>query len=392
MNALITSCLNAGKIQQIVNFPVSLLGDKEIKYVEWIRHYNQRYGKPPTLDRFRREFEFFIPELSEDPIGDLFDSELIRKKSEFAVQYLSENRDSINSGEDPTNVIGQLNAVLQANTKGVLHFSTFDRGEYLQRAQMLQFGIPQLDVATGGLGKGELTYLVGRPGSNKTTFSQWLVSNWWIEQNRILFVSNENPAIDVVAKIDAMIGGWNPLKRRNNSWSETDKRRIQTVAHLAGTSDGDIIVPEEPIRKVSSLAVYQKDYQPDVIVIDGVYLMSAETNGVRLSDHSQAAAVSRELKQLALATGTRIFGVIQANRKAEGGEVGRAMIANTDAYLQDADVLMAANKTSDGSVFFEVLKNRWGAEVAFNAIIDFDSMVVSIKRSSFEAVGGAYES
>lgn len=389
MNALLTKSLLDRNISTVVNFPQKLMTGTEEKYVDWVKTYSLRHGSTPSLERFRKQFPLFIPEEASDPLSDIFDQELAIRKSRYTIQFLAEHRDEIVSGIDPTERIRDLYESLTLCAEGVINYNNYDRLQYLEdvNSRKLKFNIQAVDDATGGFSGGELIYLIGRPASNKTTFATWLASRWWLDGLRIMFISNESPAIDIIGKMDAFLGGWNPIKQRTGMWSEKERRRVRAVAAFASSSEAQIIFPEDPVREPSQLLPLINHHKPDIVIIDGVYLMR-DLKVSKFSTWEGAAAISRALKQTALKTGTRIFGISQANRKAEGKDVSRATVGFTDAYLQDADVMFAVNKSGD-MLNFELLKNRWGSPVAFSALMDFEAMNMTIKKSDFEPIGAA---
>lgn len=375
MNKIITKCLSSGKVTHIFKMPQKLLNDFELKFVAWIKEYVQKYGVAPTLERFQKEFVYFFPDESSDPIEDIFQAELARKKNLYFKATVSKNHEEINEGKDPTELIEELHKTFQTGEGLILSTADFDRTSYFLEKRTFKFGIDFIDRSTGGISGGDLIYIVGRPGSNKTTFSEYLQIGWSFEGLKILYVSNENSAFEVMPKLDAFYGGFNPIKFRTREWTDKDRQKLKTVEHITKNLKGSIVVPSLPALTTIELLNYIEETKPDIVIVDGVYLMNDSNRSV--ITHEDAAGVSRGLKRIARKLEIPIIGIIQANREAEGDMVGRKSIAHTDAYLQDGDSIISVNKDLTGVVTGQVIKSRWGATSlidTFKIEVDFENM------------------
>lgn len=387
MNKLITKILTDGKGSHLTRINPKLLSEMEQKQVVWINEYIMKYGSYPALPRFKSEFKFFIEEPSLDPTDDIFERLLVERRNTYFRSFINAHIKEINDGKDPSEYVAELAKIFAAASDNVIDTSTFNRTSYFSERDIWPWGIDLLDRSTGGIASGDIVWFVGRPGSGKTTFMESLLVDWTFRGLRILYISNENPAYECIPKIDAMYGGWNPLKWRTGDWTDEDRAKIAAVQYLTSSLSGKIIIPENPALSTTQVLSFIETYEPDIVAIDGVYLMS-DTGSAR-NDWQDAAAVSRNLKRMARTRQLPIIGVIQANREAEGTQVTRATIAHTDAYLQDADTIIGINRGDDGKTATgQVVKSRWGATPLsdfFDIAIDFNTMKVSTsKRTTVE--------
>jgi len=378
MNSLITKSLVNKDVTLLFGMPEQFLSSFEKKMVGWIKEYVLKYSTTPTVDRLGEQFELFVPVSSEDPLGDIYDRELQQKRNHYAREYITSIQEELKKGADPLPFVRQLNQNLQGGDGGVTFFTKFDRSLYTRRATSHPYDIPQIDRYTGGISQGDLIYLIGRLGTGKTTFAIWLLTKWLQRGRKVLMVSNENRADDVIGKIDSFIGGWNPMKKRLMDWTEDDKRRIQTVSYIASHMDGEVVVPNKPVKGIEELNNLIYTYIPDMVIVDGIYLM----NGVSGDSHwEKITDISRNLKRLADTNGAPILGLHQANRGAVGKRIEIENIAYADALGQDADLVLAINKEkdTDDDLFVECIKNRWGSgSWGFFMKFYFDSMFVKV--------------
>jgi hypothetical protein len=376
MNQLITAGLSQGITTKITRIPDGLLNGVELSWVKWIRDYISRYGAPPTLERFEDDNKSFVRVEFSDPIDDIFDQTIARKRNIKFIEIVNAKQKELRAGEDPKPLVDSLSNLFKLSTNEFLTTRQNDRTSYFGERKTFLYGIPLLDESTGGIAYGDYVLVVGRPGSYKTTFAEWLITRAFLRGSKILYVSNENPAHEVQIKLDAFLCGFNPIKNRIGGWTKRDLDRLFALGYMASIMDGEIIVPSEPILNVTDLSALISEHKPDIVFIDGIYLMGT---GSHKGGWEEAASVSRDLKRLARAKSLPILGTIQANRGAEGQVVARDTIAFTDAYLQDADTIISMNMIS-GRCLGGVTKSRWGATPigkTFELMVDFEEMTIS---------------
>ena len=274
MNTLITSALETNQISFLFKIPTELLNTIEQGYYKSIREYVLKYGTTPTLDRFKLDHPYFVPMLTADPIEDVFQRELKAKKSTYFKELIMRHRAELEDGADPTELVAKMHKVFSNTDHRILSTRDLDRSIYFEKRKMFTYGVDFIDKSTGGISGGDLVWIVGRPGSNKTTFAEWMMINWAYTGLRILYISNENSAYEALPKIDAFYGGWNPIKMRTGDWSEEDRARIKAAAHIAEYFGDFIVIPSAPALTTDEVNALINELNPDVVVIDGVYLMS----------------------------------------------------------------------------------------------------------------------
>ena len=383
MNALITMSLQSADVHLLFQFPKELVSKYELKVIDWVVGYTTRYGAPPSVPRLEEEFTSFVAVESTDPLGDIYDRALTRKRNQFVREYMTSIQDELKKGVDPLPHIQELHRAIAGGQGDVTRYTTYDRTAYHRKPTAFPYGIGQLDQHTGGVAAGDLIYLIGRLGTGKTTFAVWLLSRWLQAGKRILMVSNENRADDVVAKIDSYIGGFNPLKKRTMGWSDSDISRIETVSFIARHLKGDVFIPNKPVQDVKEIRSLIYSHRPDLLMVDGIYLMK----GVGGDSHwEKITSISRDLKQIAEGEGIPVVGIHQANRNAIGRRIEVEHVAYADALAQDADLMLGINPEEDGSIFIEAMKNRWGkGDFGFFIRFFFDSMTVKVLDAKIAA-------
>jgi hypothetical protein len=376
MNELITRSLASQSTTFLLRIPDPMLNDVERRWVRWIRDYIVEYGVTPTLERFVNAHPHFIPLANDDPLADVFDRTLVMKKNALFIETINENQKALRDGADPTEIVHRLEKLFSVATGTIFSSKTHNRLSYLEPHPTFSYNLEVLDTATGGIAAGDYVLVAGRPGSYKTTFVEGLIANWAKEGQRILYISNENPPESVLLKLDAFWGGFNPLKMRTGDWTKGDNEKLRTVQELSASMDGEVIIPSFPAFTIEEIVSHINMHNPQILFVDGVYLMHNGSNG----GWEEIAAISRSLKRLARERNLPILGTIQANRRAEGNFVERDTIAATDAFLQDADCVITLNRVN-GHTVLQILKNRWGPMLlskSHEVVIDFDTMTINV--------------
>src|SRR5688500_5544595 len=176
MNALICQSLDVGDVHLLFGFPVPLLSSHEDKVLKWIKQYVARHSAPPTVDRLTDEFETFVPIRTADPISDVYERTLKKKRNLFTRQYMLEIQDHLKSGADPLPYIEELHQKIGGGDAGVTRYTTYDRSAYHRKPTSFPYEIGEMDKNTGGIAAGDLIYLIGRLGTGKTTFALWVLT------------------------------------------------------------------------------------------------------------------------------------------------------------------------------------------------------------------------
>jgi replicative DNA helicase len=374
MNSLITASLNGGSGTALFSFPAKLMRKDERELVEWIRKYQIKYHTLPKLERLVANFPTFVP-IDEESTPEEVVEEVLTRKRDLAIQEAVTRL--LEREDDPLVVARDLESKLLSEPSEIISFSDFDRSAYFIDRSAYWLLTDKITKITGGIMDGELVYLVGRLGTGKTMLAQWAIYNWWMSGYKVLITSNEMPPLELMARFDGFVSGINPLSIRRREVGADDPR-LASLAHIASCHSGNIFIPRNRPRCPSEIAALVDRVNPDVVVVDGVYLLKPDgaVNG-KGSMWESVAEVSRSLKQMALDKNIPIIGVHQANRNAKE-KVTAYDIAYSDAVGQDADIVVGISRgVEENDILIELVKNRGGPSVGLTVRMDFDTMSVN---------------
>lgn len=231
----------------------------------------------------------------------------------------------------------------------------------------VDFGFSVLDEQIGGLLPGEMGIIAARPGVGKTMFLCHESVRWARQGKRVMVVSLEMKIIQMIHRIDAILGGFNSriFRERGAALKLMDYRRlVNDELSLIQDDGGDIIFPTNRTMTIDQLTAEVNDVKPDVVVVDGIYLVRAGND--RNASWEKTKEVSNRLKQLSMdandGRGVPILASTQLKRGTTGDAGGLEDMAYSDALGQDADAVFYASSSTDrvGGMDIEVVKARYG--------------------------------
>jgi len=230
-------------------------------------------------------------------------------------------------------------------------------GRTLQRMELKERGIdlsvakwpwyPMQD-ATGGIEKDEYTVFYGRPKSMKSWVLAALIAWFFNCGKRLLIYTKEMTPDNIFMRVAAALAQIRYQEFRKANLSPQEREAIytthrmvralmmtQTTVCLSGADapDGGDTVPW--------LRSKAEAHKPDLIFIDGMYLMSNIRGGKRQKDNERVRDISRDLRRIPLDMSIPVFATIQANREAaKHSEANLDEIAFSDGLSQDATCLI----------------------------------------------------
>ncbi|MBY0561461.1 DnaB-like helicase C-terminal domain-containing protein [Hyphomicrobium sp.] len=232
----------------------------------------------------------------------------------------------------------------------------------------LPTGLKELDAMTGGLYRGDLSIVGGRPGSGKTTVGAQLMMNVAKRGFGTLMVSMEMGGIPVAERClvsDAFSTDF-PIPYtlfRTDKLAKPEDRRIgaRELARLRDAQDRlktyPLYIEQRPgltIAEIGSLcrklkAQYQNHGRDlDFVVVDYLGLVSA-TNRYAGQKVNEVGEISNGLKQLAKNLNVHVMALHQLSRGVESRDDKRPQLQDlrdSGNIEQDADLVLFAYRES----------------------------------------------
>lgn len=184
----------------------------------------------------------------------------------------------------------------------------------------------------------------------------------------VLFVTTEMPAEQIGRRHLAIALGINPYHLKNNTLSTHTERRVREFYRSVSGAERFHVFSVGMGSTVASVEAFIQELDPDLVVIDGVYLLRSTQAGKNASRTERITAVFDEIKALTLETNKPFLVSTQLNRMAgKGGAEGSLEnIGFTDAVGTHSSIVvgMRFGPTTNprASRWLQFLKGREGEQ------------------------------
>jgi replicative DNA helicase len=223
-----------------------------------------------------------------------------------------------------------------------------DRIDHLYRNPDELRGVPtgytQLDQMTGGLQRGDLVIIAGRPSMGKTTLAVNIAENAALGHGIASAIfSMEMSAEQVTLRMISSLGRINQTSLRTGRLSEEDWPRIDTA--MTQLSQAPVFIDETPALTPMDLRArarrLKREHNLGLIVVD--YLQLMHVPGTKENRATEISEISRSLKALARELNLPVIALSQLNRSVEQRVEKKPVMSDlreSGALEQDADVIM----------------------------------------------------
>lgn len=335
-------------------------------------HYRQ-YKIAPEFDTVYAEFPDFNFETSGESVQylkDRFKKEVMYRYGAEAVIRISEELSNPESSLEVDELfLEESRRLATILPTAKLHaFKDMEQRifeyENPQEEKFIRTGIPQVDNLTFGIQPHEYVTIFGTTGAGKSTLSQWLLFNAWMQGKTPMYISLEMEARALFRKWDTMLMQFQYNDLKGHTLREEEVARWKDEAEKVKSKPNDIIVMDD-VRGCTVDRVFSEltRWQPDILCLDYVNLMSARTSFTQ--GWEKITYLTQELKQISRTLNIPIIGVGQANRSAYQGGATLENIAGSISAVQDADLVFGLHADDDmraeKKMELRLLKNRDGA-------------------------------
>lgn len=220
----------------------------------------------------------------------------------------------------------------------------------------------ELNNATQGIHKGEFIVVYGRPKNMKTWLCLYIITlmNMYANARILVFSLEMHPkvmtrriaAIRAVVNYKSLIQGTLQPHDKDRFFGTLQDLGVQAeAAKAAGHPYGhpELLVMAGQGGGISFLRAKIREFQPDLVLVDGMYLMKDDRQQKRSADWKAVAHISQDLKGTATEFDIPVIATAQANRKADKNMKNANLdeIAYSDAIGQDTDFSIRVQKRID---------------------------------------------
>ena len=238
------------------------------------------------------------------------------------------------------------------------------------RDALIEFGYPELDELTGGMTRGEITVVAGRPGHFKSTTTLNLVRNIIHRGYKVLVMNREMSNVEMMKKLIVLESEHlsyekirlGTLNDKDNDMLEESKKNIRKHYKNLIMYD-NIFSVEGSMREI-------RKHKPDVVVDDYIGLVSVagiDDNRIRVDN------IMKQYKWSAKKNKMAVLLVSQLNRECESRANKRPLLRDlrdSGSIEQDAEIILFmyyewkyyVHESDMGEYGIEIIlgKNRYG--------------------------------
>lgn len=327
----------------------------EMAVFEYCRDYYRNYRECPNPEMIRENLNIRLPTVTaplaffENELQDRFNFEVAREAFTALRTQVSDGRPGpmIESLETAVRRIkrtrrGQHGLINIGEAMGL----AIDRLEALQRQGGMS-GVPTpwptLNRITSGYQPADLITWVGRTSLGKTMLLLIQAEYAYDAGYSVLFVTTEMAAEAIARRWMAMKFGYDPdaLKSAQISTYTLRRMRSQNIELLG--RERFRLLSAGMNSDLSQVEAAIEEMQPDILYLDGVYLMRTSGKVIHRSKTEQVSAVFDELKQRNIDTNIPFVVNTQFSRQAgKGGRDGSLeSIGLSDTIGQHSSVVVA---------------------------------------------------
>lgn len=349
--------------------------------------------------------------------------EVVLDKIRADTAVLSHNLEIVSKQVDPLPELqlaaSQLKRITEAAGKSKhmsLGASIQDILTEYDEGNILPDGVPwpwaSMTEATRGLHRKEMVVIAGRPKARKTFVATHVAATAMkAYRKRVLFFTPEMPPRQLMLRVIADIAEIRYTEFKNAALDELELHRLIDVAKKYGRlksesedeysfrlgSEGnrgpsfDII--QSTGKNISWMQSKIDMYEPDIVVADSLYRQVPDGGRKNDADWKQMSAVSRGAKDLFMEANVVGIATHQMNREADARVGSLSNLGLTDAFGQDADLIIRVITGKIGGSDTSALVVLGGREVPFEGLMinnkpsyDFSEIGVIQNKKQVEAL------
>lgn len=178
---------------------------------------------------------------------------------------------------------------------------------------------------------------------------------------RVLVGTTEMSVDMMVQRVDAVWNGLGYTRFLNGTLTPTELKRYEDYADRVEGDEFSTLIVEQLTAGVSQLAAKIEQHQPDIVFVDGAYLLEDDFSGGKEDDWKSTVRIFRDLHKLALAKKLPIKATTQSKER----KISLDTLSFARALANECDVVTAIERDDqmekDRESLYKFLKIREGA-------------------------------
>ena len=326
---------------------------------KFVSKHNEKYGEVPTAVTVRDNFPTYTLHAVEDNIEYLLDQLIEYRKRQKTIDALLEAQQAVSQQDHNTALQTMASAaqiLMNDNQRDSTDENLSDHpmqryDEYIAIKTRpngllgLSTGFKTIDEITSGVLKQQLWTIAAPPKTGKSVLAMQMAIKAQDENQRVMFQSFEMTAREMKTRYDAMRSHISHKRLLMGALRPDEEKSY--LNHL-GMARDDFWMPDTVAsRTITGLCAKVEKYKPDILFVDGMYLMFDEETGETESERS-LRSLTRGMKRVAQRYDIPVVVSTQTLRsKMRGGKVTADSIGYTSSFLQDSDIVLVLQRQDE---------------------------------------------
>jgi RecA/RadA recombinase len=361
--------------------------DDDLRRVwKFVREHYANYREVPTGVVVKDNFPNFKIYDVEDTIDYLIDQMVAFRRRTLTRSGAEGILEKLNANDHESALTEMSKTVTVVNAQGVIgttHVdatkdpdSRFAEYENLQNHKLLGVptGFDKIDEATAGLQGGQLITIIAPPKTGKSQIALQIAVNTHEAGNVPMFQSFEMTNHEQLQRHDSMRARISNARLRTGKLTTAEEDRYVDMLEAMKTRKPFHLVDAVNGLTVDSLVAKAEQLNPDILFVDGVYLMMDQVTG-EANTPQALTNITRGLKRVAQRLNIPVVITTQTLLwKMKGGKVTADSIGYSSSFFQDSDVILGLEPVEDNEMIrlLKIVQSRNSAPSATSITWDWD--------------------
>lgn len=357
---VISKIIHTGSLKEVGDIQPFFFDNAKCReaFVGIREHFNE-HGSVPTAREFRVDYPE-VPLLKS--VDEAWSSLTKRLTHQYLIGVLNENLDEVGkamengNAEEAINFLGMTLTKVHTSVVTSRDVDVTENGHerlerYLERranpGKMIGIptGFPTLDKATLGFQGGQLITLTGLAKASKSTAAMLFAMAAQEDGKKVLYCTYEMSVEEQERRLDAYRAGFNDNKLLSGRFDAEDEKKLKLGIEKTASLPKMII--SQDCKTISALNAKVEQEDPDLIVIDGAYLMDDEYGEPPQSPQALTHIV-KGLHNLAMARNKVVLAVTQSTpARTKGETLNTDSIMGSRAFVQYSYCVIGIERTED---------------------------------------------
>jgi archaellum biogenesis ATPase FlaH len=375
--------VSSGGLHLLREIDEDLFVGTEKNAYRYIRSFQRQYNTFPSSVTVQEETGVVIPSVAE-PFEFYLEKVRTRRLFNAVSEDFGSFRDSLRA-KDMEGVREAVSKIAATYRKEIKSDNVKDVSEatnlVLRTYSFAQTnpgltGVPtpweRVNRVTAGYQPGGLITWVARTSVGKTTLLTYQAYKAWVAGYSVLFVTMEMTIEEISRNLLMFHSGVNSDYMRRGVLSFHAMDRINTSISTFANVDKFRLFSSGMSSKLENIANYIDEFQPDIVFIDGAYLLKPFTPLKNSNKAERVEQIYTDLRDLGLSKRKPLTTTTQYNRQSGARGVGGSLetIGYSDEISKLCSLVFSVN---DGPLPFnevqrniKILKGRAGEKIDFN--------------------------